>query len=70
MPKLVGVPARPGFPATQLYTRISTPVDIQADSVDPAYPTIIFIHHLWGDSFAGARGGLKSAGRGCCGVKR
>jgi hypothetical protein len=52
MPKLVGVPARPGFPATQLYTRISTPVDIQADSVDPAYPTIIFIHHLWGDSFS------------------
>lgn len=51
MPHFTSIPARGGLPATELYTRISTPGCFDAERIDTRYPTVLFIHPLWTDSF-------------------
>ena len=51
MPRFTPIPARSGLPATELYTRISTPNSHDAERVDPSIETVVFIHPLWTDSF-------------------
>lgn len=51
MPRFTAIPARDGLDPTELYTRISTPQSHDAENVDPAFETVVFIHPLWTDSF-------------------
>jgi len=51
MPQFTAIPARSGLPATELYTRISTPTSHDSEHIDPAIETVVFIHPLWTDSF-------------------
>ena len=51
MSRYVDLPARGDLPATSLLTRISTPLNREATTIDPSHPTILLVHPTWTDSF-------------------